>query len=104
MGGFPILPMPTVDLGRRAFLKAGALAIGHLTLADQLRGLGWAGTADKSEPTAVIQIYMGGGPSHIDMYDMKPNAPREIRGEFQSIPTNVAGYQICEHLPHLAKV
>lgn len=98
-----LLPMPTVALGRRAFLQVGALALGHLTLADQLRRTAFAHETSK-EPTAVIQIYMGGGPSHIDMYDMKPNAPREIRGEFQPIATNVSGYQVCEHLPHIAGV
>lgn len=95
--------LPTVALGRRAFLKVGALSLGQLTLADQLRHRALAGD-DPTEPTAVIQIYMGGGPSHVDMYDLKPNAPKEIRGEFQPIPTNVAGFQICEHLPHLAQV
>ena len=104
MGELPHrLPMPTVALGRRAFLKVGSLALGQLTLADQLHRQAVASDSN-AEPTAVIQIYMGGGPSHLDMYDMKPNAPLEIRGEFQSISTNVAGYQICEHLPYLASV
>lgn len=98
-----LLPIPTVALGRRAFLQAGALALGQLTLADQLRSLAIADDR-QSEPTAVIQIYMGGGPSHLDMYDLKPDAPREIRGEFQPISTNVAGIQMCEHLPHLSSV
>lgn len=97
------LSMPTIALGRRAFLQVGALALGHLTIADQLHRRAVA-RDDRSEPTAVIQIYMGGGPSHLDMFDLKPDAPREIRGEFQPIPTNVAGYQVCEHLPHLAQV
>ena len=97
------LSLPTIALGRRAFLKAGVLALGQLTIADFLRRNVQA-SQSSSEMPAVIQIYMGGGPSHIDMYDMKPNAPREIRGEFQSIATNVPGFQMCEHLPHLAGV
>lgn len=96
-------PTPTVALGRRAFLKVGALALGSVTIADQLVRNALAASSS-SEPTAVIQIFMGGGPSHIDMFDMKPNAPREIRGEFQPVATNVPGYQMCEHLPHLSQV
>ena len=46
---------------------------------------------------------MGGGPSHIDLFDLKPNAPAEVRGEFCSIPTSVPGLEICEHLPYLAQ-
>ncbi len=52
--------------------------------------------------TAVIQIFLGGGPSHIDMFDLKPRAPAEIRGEFQEIATCVPGLRISEHLPLLA--
>ena len=99
-----MLAMPTVTLGRRAFLQAGALALGQLTLAEQLQRRAFAAESQSAEPTAVIQIYMGGGPSHIDMYDLKPNAPREIRGEFQPIATNVSGFQVCEHLPYLSRV
>ena len=44
-------------------------------------------------------IYLGGGPSHMDMYDLKPEAPMEFRGEFKPIATNVPGVQICEHFP-----
>lgn len=96
-------PMPTIALGRRAFLQAGALALGQLTLAQQLQRRAIANETT-SEPTAVIQIYMGGGPSHLDMYDLKPDAPLEIRGEFQPIATNVTGSQICEHLPYMSRV
>jgi hypothetical protein len=53
---------------------------------------------------AVIMIYLSGGPSHQDMYDLKMDAPVEIRGTFRPIPTNVPGIQICEHLPRLAKM
>ena len=95
--------LPTIALGRRAFLKVGSLALGGLTLADELCRRALAGETS-SEPTAVIQISMGGGPSHIDMYDLKPNAPREIRGEFQPISTSLPGFQISEHLPYQSKI
>lgn len=97
------LEMPTIALGRRSFLKVGSLALGGLTLADQLMRRAMAGESSR-EPTAVIQIFIGGGPSHIDMYDMKPNAPREVRGEFQPIATSLPGFQICEHMPYQSKV
>src|ERR1700694_3743569 len=51
-----------------------------------------------------ILIYLFGGPSHLDIWDMKPSAPAEIRGEFKPIATNVSGIQITEHLPRLAKL
>lgn len=94
---------PTAQVGRRTFLQVGGLSLGGWTLADQLR----ARAADASPvppDTAVIQIFMGGGPSHIDMYDLKPNAPSEIRGEFQPIPSAVPGCQVSEHLPRQAEV
>lgn len=53
---------------------------------------------------ACIFVFYYGGPSHLDTFDMKPDAPQEIRGEFDSIATSVPGLRICEHLPHLAKV
>ena len=102
-GYSPSLELPTIALGRRAFLKVGSLALGGMTLADELCRRALAGEAG-SEPTAVIQISMGGGPSHIDMYDLKPQAPREIRGEFQPIATNLPGFQISEHLPHQSRI
>jgi hypothetical protein len=91
-------------LSRRSFLKVGALAVGGLTLAHLLRlkaqGASAAGTPGK----AIIMVYLNGGPSHVDMYDMKPDAPVEYRGEFQPIRTNVPGLDICEHMPLQAKV
>jgi hypothetical protein len=91
-------------VSRRTLLQVGSLALGQLTLADYLRGRGQASAA--SQPgldTAVIQVFMGGGPSHIDLFDLKPDAPVEVRGEFCSIPTSVPGLEICEHLPYLAQ-
>jgi hypothetical protein len=94
-------------MSRRNFLKIGALGTG-LTLADMLRGRAFAGSstaaARSSSQKSAIMIILPGGPSHIDMYDMKPEAPMEIRGEFKPIPTNVAGIQICEHFPRQARM
>lgn len=91
-------------ISRRAALQVGSLAMGTLTLADYLRCRALAATAEPAAPdTAVIQVFMGGGPSHIDLFDMKPEAPAEIRGEFRQVATSVPGLDICEHLPHLAQ-
>ncbi|HEY4311400.1 MAG TPA: DUF1501 domain-containing protein [Pirellulales bacterium] len=86
-------------ISRRTVLQIGSLALGNLTLADCLRC-----RAEAAQPvdTAVIHVFMGGGPSQIDLYDLKPGAPAEIRGEFLPVSTSVPGVQICEHLPHLA--
>ena len=85
---------------RREVLRVGALAFGGATLAGFLRTKAHAAVQGRDfKDTAVIQIFMGGGPSHIDMYDMKPAAPAEFRGEFKPVPTRVPGIRICEHLP-----
>jgi hypothetical protein len=78
----------------------GALGIGGLTLADLFRAEARAEAGSSSK--AIINIYLAGGPSHIDTFDPKPEAPKEFRGEFQAIDTSVPGIQICEHLPKLA--
>jgi hypothetical protein len=87
---------------RRGFLKVGSLALGGLTLPGLLRAR--AGQLAPTAKKSVILIWQAGGPSHIDLYDLKPNAPAEFRGEFKPIATNVAGVQISEHLPHQAKI
>jgi len=89
-------------LSRRGFLQVGALGIGGLTLADLLRMEARAGV--KNSNKALINIHLGGGPSHQDMFDLKPDAPREFRGEFNPIKTNVDGLEICEHFPKLAQM
>jgi hypothetical protein len=95
-------------VSRRDVLRVGGLAVCGLSLADVLRLRAAAGeTASErgtQRPKSVIMIWMRGGPSHIDSFDMKPDAPVEVRGEFQPIPTNVPGIQICEHLPLLAGI
>lgn len=97
---------PTCEnVARRDFLKVGALTLGGLTLADMLRLRSEAAAAGKpAAKKAVILIYLAGGPSHIDMYDLKPDAPAEFRGEFRPIRTNVPGIDIGEHLPLQAKI
>ena len=85
---------------RRNFLKIGALGFGALSLPQLLRAEQGRGRSAKS----IIMVYLPGGPPHQDMFDLKTEAPSEIRGEFQPIATNVAGIQICEHLPQLAKL
>jgi hypothetical protein len=87
-------------VSRRSFLKLGAMTIGSLTLADLLRAEAAAGVGSSSK--AIINIHLSGGPSHQDMWDLKPTAPAEFRGEFNPIATNVPGVEICEHFPKLA--
>ena len=88
-------------LSRRNFLRIGAFGAG-LTLADMLRLRALAGTGSTTK--SAIMINLPGGPSHLDMYDLKPEAPVEYRGEFKAIRTNVAGVQICEHFPRQAQM
>ena len=87
---------------RRDVLRIGALSVGGLTLPRLLHAERQAGIRKSNK--AIIMIYMCGAPSHQDMYDLKMDAPSEIRGEFRPIPTNVSGIEICEHLPRLAGI
>src|SRR5947207_5300695 len=84
-------------LPRRDWLRVGFLGLGGLTLANllKLRAEGGAETRD----TAVILLFVHGGPSHLETYDLKPDAPDEIRGPFKPIRTAVPGLDVCEHLP-----
>ena len=97
-------------LSRRDVLQVGALGLAGLTLGDVFR-LRHASAADRLTPSpttgrqkSVIWIWLRGGASHIDSWDMKPEAPAEIRGEFSPIPTSVPGIQICEYLPLQARM
>ncbi len=93
--------MFTLSTGtRRDFLRIGALGLGGLTLPDLLRLR--AGTT--RTPRAVIMVCLAGGPSHLEMYDMKPDAPEDYRGAFRPIKTNVPGFDICEHMPLQTKI
>ncbi|HKA07719.1 MAG TPA: DUF1501 domain-containing protein, partial [Gemmataceae bacterium] len=87
---------------RRTFLRVGTLALGGLSLPDLLRLRATGGQSPAGRKKSVILIWQAGGPSHIDMYDLKPDAPAEVRGEFKPIATNVSGIQIGEHLPRQA--
>jgi len=89
-------------ISRRNFLRIGALGMGGLAVPQLLRAESQSGI--RSSQKAVIMIYLPGGPPHQDTFDLKMDAPAEIRGEFNPIPTNVPGTQICEHLPRLAKM
>src|SRR6476469_2322307 len=89
-------------LSRRNFLKIGGLAMGGMALPQILQAEAQMGI--RRSHKAVIMIFLPGGPSHQDMFDLKMDAPSEIRGEFKPISTSVPGIQICEHLPKLARL
>ena len=87
---------------RRSFLRVGALGALGIALPDVLRAR--AAEVHRGKDTAVIQVFLGGGPSHIDTYDLKPNAPREFRGEFRPIATAVRGYGTLRAVPAAGRV
>ena len=100
---------PSSRLSRRELLRVGALGLSGLSLADLLRLEATA--ADSEHPTSatkakrpksVIYVVLNGGPSHIDMWDLKSQAPSEYRGPFSPIATKLPGVQICEHMPRQA--
>ena len=98
-------------LERRSFLKVGGLAlggmgIGGLSLPEILEAQASqkrAGRSSRSHPS-VIMVYLAGGPSQLETVDMKPDAPREVRGPCQPIPSNVPGMDVCELLPRISKI
>ena len=89
---------------RRAFLRCG-VGFGGLSLARLLRleSLAAAGSAATRRAKSVIVLWLWGGPSHMDTFDLKPDAPAEYRGEFRPVRTSAPGIEICEHLPRLAR-
>jgi uncharacterized protein DUF1501 len=92
------------NVSRRGFLKIGGFAMGYLGgigLGDLLRAQAATGSASRSHK-AVINIFLGGGPPHQDMWDIKVDAPTEIRGEFNPIATKVSGIEICEVFSRIA--
>jgi len=90
---------------RRDLMRIGALGIGGATLPNLLRQQADAAEAGRPvKKKSVILVWLAGGPSHIDMYDLKPNAPAEFRGEFNPIATNVPGIEFGEHLPMQAQI
>jgi hypothetical protein len=88
-------------VSRRGYLQIGSLALGGMSLPDILRAESVSGT--KKSAKGIIMVLLPGGPTHLDTFDLKPDAPAEIRGEFRPIATNVAGLEMCELLPRLAQ-
>ncbi len=105
--GVSLLP-PAADLirvgSRRWFLQTGLAGLAGLSLAEMLRGRAAAVGDSPTRKTAVILFWLSGGPSHLDTWDPKPDAPAEVRGPFASIPTRVPGVRVCEHLPLQARI
>lgn len=96
-----IRPVPAASMSRRHWLQIGAVALAGLDPSRSVR----AGAAESLAPVrSCILVFYQGGPSHLDTWDMKPNAPAEVRGQFQPIATAVPGLWACEHLPHLARL
>jgi hypothetical protein len=102
------MPAP---ISRRRFLQSSSIAagvsFGAASLGNSMLGsaLGSAlASTEGKRPKSVIMIHLSGGPSHLDMYDMKPDSPVEYRGEFRPIRTNVPGMEICELMPEQAKI
>lgn len=96
--------MTAPTIRRRDMLKLGVLGSTGLTLAGYLRQAAAGTIRPQATAKSGIFIYMSGGPSHMDTFDLKPEAPSEYRGEFKPIKTNVSGVEISEHLPKLAQV
>jgi hypothetical protein len=91
-------------VSRRELMQVGALSLfGGMTLPQFLRAADATPKMPRGTAKSVIFFNLLGGPSHQDMFDLKPAAPKEIRGEFNPIPTSVPGLQICEHLPNTAR-
>ena len=93
-------------MSRRSWLRIGGLALGGLALPEILRaeaagGVGKSAGVGKAAK-GIIMVLLPGGPTHLDTFDLKPDAPPEIRGEFRPIATNVPGIDICELMPRLA--
>jgi hypothetical protein len=89
---------------RRDWLRIGALGLGSLTLPTLLNLEHACGSSPRRRARSVIVLFLSGGPSHLDMWDLKPDAPEEIRGTFRPASTRVPGIQICEHMPMTSAV
>jgi hypothetical protein len=98
----PTVPMQHPRFSRRTAVQAGAIGLFGLGMnhVGALRSL--AAPAQKKAP-AVISIFLSGGLSQLDSFDLKPDAPDAIRGEFRPVATRTPGIHICEHLPRLAQ-
>ena len=90
-------------MGRRNFLQVGLGGLAGMGFANILRAQQASSPPDK-KPVNCILVWLDGGPSHYESFDPKPNAPKEIRGEFGSMKTNVPGVHFCDKVPNLANV
>lgn len=100
-------PQPGVlcdRISRRRLLEVGSAGMLGLSLPGLLRAEAAVPAADGPKAKSLIVVFLNGGPSHLDMWDPKPNAPAEVRGEFKPLNTPVAGMQLTEHLPKLARL
>ena len=92
-------------MSRRSWLQIGGLGLGGLVIPQLLQAEKTSQVSSRQQSAkGIIMVLLPGGPSHLDMYDLKPEAPAEIRGEFRPIPTKVPGVEICELLPRLARM
>ena len=91
-------------LSRRQFVQAGFSSVLGLGMASVLGERAKAQPSQRRKPKSLIIVFLTGAASHHDTFDMKPDAPEEIRGQFKPIATSVPGLQVCEHLPHMAKL
>src|SRR5436190_9062134 len=89
-------------VNRRSVLRIGTASLFGLNLPRLLAAEAKQPTVDRKDVNCIV-LWMGGGPSNLDTFDMKPDAPAEYRGEFQPIPSNVSGLEVCEHLPLMAR-
>lgn len=95
---------PPASLSRRDFVRVGGLSAFGLSLPSLMQMRSAQGEeAARGKARSCILIWLDGGPSHLETFDLKPDAPAEVRGPFAAIPTAVEGIQICEHLPKLAQ-
>ena len=102
MNSIPRQPNLRCDgVSRRDFLHLGLLTSFGIGVGDVLRWRAHAATTPRA--TSCILLWLDGGPSHLDMFDPKPDAPSEVRSPFKDIATSVPGIRICEHLPQTAK-
>ena len=97
-----IEPLTHPNIDRRSVLQAGSIGLMGLSLADVLQAQSAAGASVTSPVRSVVYIFLSGGLSQHDSFDMKPLAPDTVRGEFAPIDTQTPGLQICQHLPQLA--
>lgn len=92
------------QIRRRSFIQWGIASFGGLTLPHWLQLQASAGSGTAKKPRSVIMVCLAGGPSHLDTYDLKPEAPVDFRGEFKPIPTTVPGFDICQMFPRQAQI